>query len=767
MIETKIEISKPFLSLNYDIENDVLTGDNVFQVNLIDLGDEISDNNEITIEHDSDLIVSPSTFTIEFGIPQSVSVRIANGVEIPEGDFNFTLKISNEYAVEENAIASIVAKSVNDEPETEIYVYKLKYFLQRQNWRLNIYENVLETITLVPIEINGTCEMSRQERKDFFEPIIATTLEMNLEASLEMDLSDLYFEDERHFKVEVLRNDEVEFLGFILPDGIWKSFVADKWMLKIKASDGLSSLKNTSFAQDIASIDGNPLTFFGRMTAFQIINICLNKSGLKLPININCQVVYYEWVGYNILSSIYLSVERYFQNDSEPMDCDAVMRSILQVFNCTLVQEKGEWQVYRSIDLAPKMLWSKFTDGIYDQNIVKEFGARLGSEINDVEIFHCNANLMESISPSVQAYQISYQFGGAKNILANGGLLLEGTGLNIPGWDIHTTPDGLVDRGVRLGYNYGVRSAVRALNPLPYLLTLNQSLTVTQGAGMSLSIKYRNDGQNSLYLNFAFGVSNGSTTYWFNLSNGTWQTTGLVNRVDNYHQQIVGGNAINYGNGDAVFNLDVIAPIAGDIVIQIFRNGHGPGGLFGVHGISLSASDKNIKSKDYTGRRRKKISTAVKSNVTVFNGDSGSDLFVGTIFKSDSDTPTSIWNRYYMTEQGGGWVKNDYPETKEILEINAEDNLKISPRPMTIFEGDFKGYIPYVNYFNIDTFMKEENGFVVPKKFQFTKWSYSFDKDITKMNAKEYDDNYFFGDDQFKVTIKENFGNESSVKLIG
>lgn len=765
MIITQIIFNKPFLSLNYDIENEVLTGDNVFDVNLVDLGDEPSDNNEITIIHDENLIVSPSSFTIEFGIPQTVSVRLVDEIMIEEGAYNFTLKLTNEYATDQNVIASLVAKNDVAEPP-EVMVYKIKYYILRSGYRLNIYENVPESTILVPIEVDGKVTLKYQERKDLFEPIIASSIDINLEASLDRDFSDLYSEDERKFKAEVIKDDKIVFLGFILPDGIWEDWVSDKWVLNISATDGLSGLKNISFSNE------NGLNFFGRMTAFQIINICLNKTGLSLRVNINCQVAYYEWVGNDILSSIYLSTERYFQNDnnteSEPMDCDSVLRSLMQIFNATLVQNEGEWYIFRSIDLQPRMLFTRYLLGWYYETNVKEFGYRLGSQINDTEFFHCTGNQKKSIAPSVQAYQISYQYGGAKNILANGGLILEGsTGINIPGWSVNTSPDGLVDRGVRIGYPYGVRSAVRPLDPLPLLLSLNQSLTVTQGAGMVLSIKYRNDGQNSLYLNFAFGVQNGGTTYWFNINTGTWQTTGVINRVDNYHQQVVGGNAINYGNLDANYSLDVISPVNGNIVIQIFRNGHGPGGLFGVHGVSLTASDRNIKSKDYTGRRKQKTSTTVKSNVTVYNGDSGSDLFVGTIFKSDSDTPTDGWNRYMMNEVGGVWVKTDYSEFKEILEINAEDNLKISPRPMTIFEGDLKGYIPYLTYFNIDGFKHFETsiGQLIDKKFQFLRYSYSFDDDVIKMTCKEYSDNFFFGEDQFKVTIKENFGNEVQVKI--
>ena len=253
MISTQIIFNKPFLSLNYDIENEVLTGDNVFDVNLVDLGDEPSDNNEITIIHDETVVVAPSTFTIEVGIPQTVSVRLADDVVLEEGNYNFSLKLTNEYATDKNVVASIIAKNDVAEPE-EVYSYKLKYFIERENHRLNIYENVPESTVLVPIEINGTYEHKYQDRTYLYSPIVSSTLSMKLEASVERPLQDLYSESERTFMTELKYNDEVRFLGYLFPDNIWGDFVADKWTLEITANDGLSALKNISFSNEMVLI---------------------------------------------------------------------------------------------------------------------------------------------------------------------------------------------------------------------------------------------------------------------------------------------------------------------------------------------------------------------------------------------------------------------------------------------------------------------------------------------------------------------------------
>ena len=136
----------------------------------------------------------------------------------------------------------------------------------------------------------------------------------------------------------------------------------------------------------------------------------------------------------------------------------------------------------------------------------------------------------------------------------------------------------------------------------------------------------------------------------------------------------------------------------------------------------------------------------------MYNGDSESDLFVGTIFEYDSDTPTDKWHRFAFV--GDNLVAID--ERKELLEITAEENLMMSPRPMTIFEGDIKGYVPYVTFFTIDG--------LAGKKFQFLRYSYSYDDDIVRMTAKEFNRQIPFSD--FNVKITENFGNEAKVTIL-
>jgi hypothetical protein len=775
MIETRIDTDVSFLSLNYDTLTGEFVGNKVFYVTLENTGDETVDNLEVTLTADENIQLTPSIYTAVLGESKRINITLADDVELEEGNYNFKISVNNEYAVEKTVNTNVFASEKNMNNTNE---YKLKYFIQRANYRTNIFKLVPYTDTVTPIEINGTVDLTYQEKRELTEPIIPATLNMKLEASIELDLSELNSSDEKTFKVEQEYLGNIVFSGYILPDNSWRSWVENRWTVDVKAICGLASLKSIAFAQQNSTGD-NLVNFFGRMSAIEIISNCLQKTDLNLPIYVNCQIMYNGITGwYNILSSIYLSVERYFQNADEPMNCDDVLRSILQIFGCSIVQHKNAWYIYRAKDLVnpnpltednQQLLFSTFFGSTFQSNVLLNFGdVSIGSRINDAEIYHCNENQMLREASTISASQITYQFGGSRNVLANGGIILEGaTGINIPGWTVNTSPDGLVDRGVRIGYGYGLRSAVRPLDPVPILIELNQSITVTTGVRTVLRIKFRNDGQNSLYLNFKFGVAGSGGTQWFNISNGQWETgTGALNRVDNYHEVVQGGNSIKYGNLDAIYELETIIPIDGNIVIQINRNGHGPGGLFGVHSVELfPASNGNIKSKDYIARVNNAKSTALKNPVTVYNGDSESDLFVGTIYKSDSDTPTKLWTRYYLDS---GLNVQPFYDNKELLEIVSAEPLSMSPRPMTEFEGDFKGYIDFVNFFYMDSFTKPYSGtpgLTVKKQFQFLKWSYSFDDNITKMFSREIEESNLSSND-YNVKIIENFEGESKVTIV-
>ncbi|MEF9476800.1 hypothetical protein OWR28_02660 [Chryseobacterium sp. 1B4] len=597
------------------------------------------------------------------------------------------------------------------------------------------------------VEINGTATYKFQNKTDHFQPIVASSLNISLLATTDLDLQDLYSEDEQTFKVFLKRNGQIIFIGFLKPDGINEDYVYDKWMLDIDVFDGLSTLKNIRFTND------NGIPFSGKYTGLSILTACLKKTGLDLPININCAVMYETGPGsFSAFETFYLNTARYYQNNSDAMDCESVLKSILQLFNASLIQHNGEWYIYRPIDLEiPTVTFNKFEDNLYKSTFVVSPLVEIGSQINNFEIFHCGANQRKSISSSVQAYRVTYEYGNASSVFSNGELQLSGGGLDIPGWTVHNV-DGLVYRNED-GRGLTSKTFTEPGSDEALLIDLNQAIDINKGAVIKMIIRFANENINSVGLRFAIGVGG----KYYNTDSNDWQDGGVVNFIANYSFEgfYPGGGAIKMckGLGEATYELTIKSPVDGNLSLTVYRDRHQlGGGDFIIRSIDVVPNDSgNIKGRDYTAFRLKRVSTVTKPNITLYNGDSISDLFVGTIYKNDADTPTEKWKR----------LNDPNSETtglQELLWLNAEDNLRIAPRPMIIFEGDIKGYIPFISYIKID----KHDG----KKFQPTAYTFNTSTGILRLTSREFESSYMQKEVDFRVDVKDNYGNETKVTIV-
>lgn len=736
--------NKQNLSLSFNKFNDFSTTDTIhLRGTYYNEESGKFENTAVFTEIDSVFTVTPPI------VNNNNAVVSVNADTLMLGIYTYQLKLTTAFTDDEVYIpVSLIVTDSDEEPNVE-HEYLLKYFIRRDRYRLDIYQSMPIPSTLTPIEINGSVEINYQERKDIFEPIIASNLRLKLEADLNLTFSDLYSEEEKKYKTILTHDGETRFIGFLKPDGIIEDWVSDKWQLDIVAIDGLSTLKNLYFSNE------NGTMVLSKMSILDVIVICLNKTGLILPLNISVGIFYEDFeFESTIFESVKINTERFFKGESEPMDCDSVLSSILNIFNATLIMHNGEWYISRNIDMTEEVIYSRFENGI-NTDVISLFPLKkIGSEINgtdNIDAFHVNENQRKSIEPSVQAYRVYYEYGGAKTIFANPELKLEGSGLDIPGWTVYTAPDNKVYRNES---GYGLRSTTWwfDINNVPPLLSFNQSIYINAGAVFNLSINFSNESKNPLSsfgLRFALGVGD----HWLR-DDGSWAVgSGATVYVDNTNGVVFNPpNSVFEGKGVANYSAQIKAPTSGNLNIIIYRdtdpnhvNSGATGGDFRIFSIFLTGTaEGDIKGRVYTGNRTKNISTVTKSNNTVYNGDSVSDLFVGTLYKADFDTPTQYWFRAGKTEQ------------KEVLEINAEDNLRLSPRPMIIMEGDLYNYVPYLSFMQISGF---EN-----KKFQFKSYSYDFDSNIIRSVLKEYSSDYLPTSD-FNVEIRDNFGDINNAKI--
>ena len=247
----------------------------------------------------------------------------------------------------------------------------LKYYFEFNDvknigHRAEIYN---DDYTGEPVEIVGRLSLSKAETEDTLEAIRGTGLSLELEANTLLSFDDIYTSDERLYSVKYLRDSELIYYGWISPSDIFESYVNDVWNISLDCIDGLGYLENLSYVDNATG-----LPFDGKQTGLEIIVNCLKRTGLSQKINTSIDVRY-EGLSTSLdaLNETYFNVNRFIKDDGATfMDCEEVMRSVLEIFAMSITQRNGEWFIYKSntfVGSTSKNFFSYDSDGVYIETI--------------------------------------------------------------------------------------------------------------------------------------------------------------------------------------------------------------------------------------------------------------------------------------------------------------------------------------------------------------------------------------------------------------
>jgi hypothetical protein len=608
-------------------------------------------------------------------------------------------------------------------------IYFLEYLdVNNVQYNINIYKNGYTGDSSL---IGGYAILEYGGVNNNLENIRGNGLTLNLEASLDLTLEDLYTEDENTFTIELIRGGSLLFSGFIKPDGIFQDFVNDKWEITLECVDGLGVLENLAFVKE----DGFP--FIGKLSALEIINNCLRRSKILLKLNTSVNI-YYEGLTpsdeLDPFNEIYMSVSRFVKDDEKTiMDCAEVLKSVLLLFNAVISQRNGQWYIYRPNEIYNNstVKFRKYLQsegGLFYSNIEElDLSFNLGSHINNKYPHHCNANQRIGIKGSVSAYRINYKYGFLKGLISN-------TNLNHIGSDYDFFTEGnltglILDTNKPVGFK--ASSTSQGVNQL--MLT---SQSTTQEINSTFFLSFITTGVATPQLGIKIRVRAG---IYFLKSDGTWTT---INDQNSYIKPLLPFKGINV-EGTSNFRLNSSPlPASGLVFIEIFR----PESNFGSNAVELtfidlrltSAVDESIKGEFHTVQRTTKPSSIVKENVEIYNGDNNTFLFEGAIFKSDKNTLTSTWFR------------SETDELFPILRIASEDVLRAQQLPSKEFTGNVFGYVPYLSLIDIDG---------VTGKFMPIQYNFDTKNNITSLKSLE-----LFGDELTDIDYKFTFDFGNTVK---
>lgn len=197
--------------------------------------------------------------------------------------------------------------------------------------------------------------------------IRATSATMSFFEDMMFNIDDLATSDETGIRCKFFVNDLLEWIGFVTPD-FFNVEIASNPVINLTASDRLGILKDVSYPLD---------DFYksSRVSKLYVLNECLKKTGLELPINICCQLYCAQfelsdnedpelpdYLLSNYLQDSYVSELRFVtdEENEETLNCYDIIQKILNEGNCLLTQRNGEWWIINKADLASGYSYQHF-----------------------------------------------------------------------------------------------------------------------------------------------------------------------------------------------------------------------------------------------------------------------------------------------------------------------------------------------------------------------------------------------------------------------
>lgn len=526
--------------------------------------------------------------------------------------------------------------------------------------------------------INGYITYNLSDVDSVDESIRGGGLTLSLEASTSQTFSDLYSEVEKTFEVQYKRDGVTKFNGWLISDGIFEDFVSDKWTIDIDVTDGLSFLK------DLAYVNSSGFTFTGKQSQLEIIVNCLNRTGIEQNINTNIDIYYTGLsTSLDILDNVYYNTDRFVKDDGNTiMDCEEVLRDVLEPYNAQIVSFNGEWWIYKlnqliAYDTPTFFRYDKDGAALSPTTATEDFSFDLGSQIDSYYPHHVNSNQVISYKKSIGAYRISYKYGLDLSLLEN--IYLAHDTVTIANWTINSATNLTLNAsGLGVDLVFDATASVKNLTSDTIAVLANDLITV----GMKYKTTALTKNTTLLFwgqFNYKIILTGGSTYYYNPFAYpSAWTLT----------------DTTGFGFGGELNSLTELsfdlplAPIAGNITIEIYTPSrtNDETGTFLLQEVSVSptgetTADGTKQGEFHTFERNTNPSTNVKDVKTVNIGDQPSDVYYGTIYKTDTTTPTETWFRKGVTE------------AKAILELMGLETLTLSQSTAREFSGDVYGFL--------------------------------------------------------------------------
>lgn len=178
-----------------------------------------------------------------------------------------------------------------------------------------------------------------------FDVIRGSECVLQFYCNYDYQFSEIVTADKNEFKIEVYKNGNIYWSGFVIQDNYNEPFQPLPYLTTIRAIDGLGDLKQYEF-KDYA----NKL-ILNRMTQIEVVLACLSK--LKNATQLVTSIDIYESridknnLNNEALNRVFVNPVLYFKGDDKVSNCADVIKSILELYNAFIYYKEGKYYIER------------------------------------------------------------------------------------------------------------------------------------------------------------------------------------------------------------------------------------------------------------------------------------------------------------------------------------------------------------------------------------------------------------------------------------
>ena len=610
-------------------------------------------------------------------------------------------------------------------------------------------------------EVQGTAVLD-YPKVDTMDILRGSVLKMQLEASVDIQYYSFLYNTvgDAQLGVELFRDNEIFWRGFIKPDGIVESFVNDYWIINVQAIDGLGYLDNTQF------LDSDGFIYSGPVSEIDLLTRCLQLTGQTMNFRLYDFNIYFTTndkvnpsIANTPITDTYVNTDRYRQTDQEKSAFTAkeVLESILKKYGAYVVQENGYWNVIRLIDYFSEETSLRYFEydylGVYTGNTeIPNRVQVLGSQINGFYPHHANANQQKYYNVALGSYKVYYEYAFVESIMLNSNILFNDNVGDIDFWNIINGRESLF-RFNLVGSKY-VADFLTQVDEDWTALQSDQFQRVSKADVLTIeaetTYEVRNIDTTEHRAFVKLHADDGLIYYLDDLTPANWH---IEERAIRFFNINIGLSFNNRGTQSYTVNTQG-CPADGYLEVIFLMpsfNGDDIGfsGFCRIDKFSITGGPTGIKGESFTATRgvevisgRRKITAVVELTENVYVGDNGSDIYIGGI-EDNTEANTVFWSKKVVNGQIN--VAQQLP----LLEWMVRDRLQISSGNALTFSGGIYGYLPYLGITTIDNVVTETEP-PTPHKFMTTKYTYNLALNITSVEFQRVFDQII--DNDMKTT---------------